>query len=191
MELILASASPRRKELLSRITSHFRVEVPSASEVLPSSILPQQAVELLALQKAQEIFSRYNNCAVIGADTVVALGDEIFGKPQDETHAIQILKALSGKSHTVYTGVAVLYSNVHDIFSVVTEVEFYPLTMEEISWYISTGEPLDKAGAYGIQGFGSLFVKSIQGDFFNVMGLPIAQLWRVLSQNGILCKNKS
>ena len=191
MELILASASPRRKELLSRITSHFRVEVPSTSEVLPGRILPQQAVELLALQKAQEVFGRYNNCAVVGADTVVALEDEIFGKPRDEVQATQMLKALSGKSHTVYTGVAVLSPSVRDIFSVVTEVEFYPLTIEEISWYISTGEPLDKAGAYGIQGLGSLFVQSVQGDFFNVMGLPIARLWRVLSQNGILCKNKS
>ncbi|MEA5010947.1 MAG: Maf family protein [Angelakisella sp.] len=187
-QLILASGSPRRRELLSVITQDFKVVVSDAEEYIAPGTPPWQAVEQLAEQKAQAVFASNPQSVVIGSDTVVALGEDILGKPADEADAKRMLACLSGKRHTVYTGVAVLGPNVRRVFHCATAVEFYPLTQEEIAWYVSTGEPMDKAGAYGIQGQGSLLVKGIQGDYFNVMGFPVAEVARALWSSGIVAK---
>ena len=186
MELILASGSPRRRELLSVITADFSVAVSDAEETIGPGTPPHRAVEELALQKALAVFEAHRDCAVIGSDTVVALDGRILGKPGSREEAAEMLGALSGREHTVFTGVAVLALGVRRVFHCATQVEFYPLNGEEIAWYVSTGEPMDKAGAYGIQGQGSLLVKGIRGDYFNVMGFPVAEVWRHLVALGIL-----
>ncbi len=186
MELILASGSPRRRELLSVITADFSVVVSDAEETIGPGTPPHRAVEELALQKALAVFEAHGDCAVIGSDTVVALDGRILGKPGSREEAAEMLGTLSGREHTVFTGVAVLAPGVRRVFHCATQVEFYPLSGEEIAWYVSTGEPMDKAGAYGIQGQGSLLVKGIRGDYFNVMGFPVAEVWRHLVALGIL-----
>lgn len=175
MKIILASASPRRRELLTLAGIEYEVIPSECEEVLPDEITPDEAVKELARQKADDVFNRYPDCMIIAADTVVALGNTILGKPKDEEDAFNMLSSLSGKSHTVYTGVCIKTNEKTDIFHVATDVEFYELTEEEIKDYIATGEPMDKAGAYGIQGKGSLLVKGIHGDYFNVVGLPLAE----------------
>lgn len=157
------------------------ISVPAVKdENIPSGTSPQDAVLMLSHQKALEIAEKYTSDTVIGADTVVALGDEIMGKPKTEQDAFDMLKKLSGKTHTVLTGVCVISPDKQINFYEKTEVEFYPLGDDEIKQYIASGEPMDKAGAYGIQEKGAMFVKSINGDFYNVVGLPIARLAREL-----------
>lgn len=136
---------------------------------------------MLSRQKAEEIAEKYPYNTVIGADTVAALGNEIMGKPENEQDAFDMLKKLSGKTHTVLTGVCVISPDKHIHFYEKTEVEFYPLGDDEIRQYIASGEPMDKAGAYGIQEKGAMFVKRINGDFYNVVGLPVARLARELN----------
>lgn len=182
MKIILASASPRRKELLTLAGIEYDVVVSQCEEILPDGITPDKAVEELAKQKAEDVFSRNSDAMVIAADTVVALGNTILGKPKDEDDAFNMLSSLSGRRHTVYTGVCIKTKDKTDIFHVATEVEFYDLTEKEIRDYIATKEPMDKAGAYGIQGKGFVLVKGIHGDYFNVVGLPLAETVRHLNK---------
>ena len=178
--LILASGSPRRRELLSLITDEFEVFVSGCDEFVPEGTPAEKVPAILAEQKALAVAKLRPEDTVIGSDTVVVLNNEIFGKPKDKAHAHTMLKALSGKRHFVYTGVAVAEKGSVRSFVQKTEVEFYELSDETIEKYIATGEPMDKAGAYGIQGKGSVLVKGIIGDYFNVMGLPVAETARFL-----------
>lgn len=176
--ILLASASPRRKELLELMGLEFVVKTAGVDETLPPDITPEEAVAYLSRIKAQAVEGEGE--IIIGADTVVAIDGCILGKPKDSADAAVMLKRLSGRKHSVFTGVTVIYFDKINTFTSETEVEFYPLTDAEISSYIATGEPMDKAGAYGIQGKGSLLVKGITGDYFNVVGLPVSRLWHVL-----------
>lgn len=178
--LILASGSPRRKELLSLITDEFEIVVSGCDEFVPEGTPAKEVPAILAEQKALAVAKLRPEDTVIGSDTVVVLNDEIFGKPKDKDHAHAMLRALSGRKHFVYTGVAVAENGKVRSFVEETEVEFYELSDETIDDYIATGEPMDKAGAYGIQGKGSVLVKGITGDYFNVMGLPVAKTARFL-----------
>ena len=172
--IILASASPRRRELMELAGYDFEVICADIVEAVPENVQPQEVVMSLALQKAQAV-------AAENEDTVVALDGKILGKPHSESEACKMLRLLSGRTHKVFTGVAVVGDGKEKSFFDETDVEFYPLGEDEIKKYVATGEPMDKAGAYGIQGKGSVLVKKINGDFFNVMGLPIAKLYREMS----------
>lgn len=178
--LILASKSPRRKELLSLITTDFEIKSADADESLPENITPEKAVLYLSKIKAEPL--KNNEDTVIGADTVVAVDGKILGKPKDREDAFNMLKLLSGKSHSVFTGVTVISPKGEKSFFAETKVKFFDLSDEEINSYIETGEPFDKAGAYGIQGKGSLLVEEIQGDYFNVVGLPVSLLNKALKE---------
>lgn len=190
--LILASRSPRRRELLSRLTEAFRAETSDFDEapLMAASLSPEDLVLALSEGKARSVLARPDTPAeavVIGGDTVVVSPDgEIFGIPKDPADAARMLRALSGRTHRVITGVSLLKKNALRQFSVTTQVEFYPLSPAEIRWYLDTGEPFDKAGAYGIQGKGALLVRGISGDYCNVVGLPLAELARQLAD---FCQN--
>lgn len=181
MKYILASASPRRRELLSLIVDDFVIDVPKGEELCPEGTAPFDRPQALACCKAEEVASRHGGDLIIAADTAVFLDGLMLGKPKDEHHAAQMLSALSGRTHTVITGCCLLLGDKKRAFSVRTSVSFYPLSDREIAEYIATGEPMDKAGAYGIQGRGAVLVKGIEGDYFNVVGLPVAELSRQLS----------
>lgn len=183
-KLILASASPRRREILEKLGYSFEIIPSRADESLPLGISPREAAEMLAVKKAMSI-PLPENSAALGSDTVVAFGNEILGKPENEEDAFRMLRLLSGKKHSVFTGAALADESGCKSFVSETAVEFYPLSDETIENYIATHEPMDKAGAYGIQGAGSLLVKKIEGDFFAVMGLPAAETARLLSESGI------
>lgn len=172
--IILASKSPRRLELMKYITEDFIVKSADADETLPKGISPEEAVLRLSAIKAEPF--RNDEDTVIGADTVVALGRKILGKPKNDDDARAMLRSLSGKTHSVFTGVTIIHSQESTSFAVQTKVSFYELSDDDIEQYIKTGEHRDKAGSYGIQGYGSLFVKEIKGDYFNVVGLPIGKL---------------
>ncbi|MCD7032921.1 Maf family protein [Metabacillus sp. GX 13764] len=184
MELILASGSPRRRELLSLIGLSFTVKKQEMEEVIEENAAPEEAASCLAYQKALLIAEKYPNAYVIGADTVVAAEGKILGKPISTEEAFEMLSMLSGKSHEVITGVSICFNGKNKTFYEKTEVDFWPLAEEEIRRYIATGEPMDKAGAYGIQGKGSLLVKEIRGDYFAVVGLPLARTVRELKAMG-------
>ncbi len=185
--MILASRSPRRKELLGLITDKFSVIPAAGEEIIPHGVVPKDAVALLARQKALELSGRYKNEIIIAADTVVAIDGAILGKPRDEKDAADMLRRLSGREHSVFTGVCVIFPDgTSECFAEETAVEFYPLSDGEIEDYVRSGEPMDKAGAYGIQGKGALFVKGIRGDYYNVMGLPVARLYRILTNGGVI-----
>lgn len=186
MKIILASGSPRRKELLNNIGIKFDVIPSNADETLPASLTPAQAVEYLSKTKAHDVFLSHPDCAVIGSDTVVACDGKILGKPKNETDAFKMLKMLSGKTHSVFTGVTIMTEDETVSFYEETKVTFYELTDDEINSYIKTGEPMDKAGAYGIQGKGCVLVKKIDGDYFNVVGLPAARTYRELKYKNII-----
>lgn len=174
--LILASQSPRRRELMKYITEDFKAVSSDVDETLPQGISPGDAVLYLSKIKAAPF--RNSGDVVIGADTVVALDDTILGKPCDTEDAKRMLRLLSGREHSVFTGVSILTENQTHSFYVQTKVKFFALSDREIEKYVATGEPMDKAGAYGIQGCGSLLVQKIDGDYFNVVGLPISKLNR-------------
>lgn len=180
-KIILASASPRRKELMELAGYDFEVICADIVEVVPEEAMPQEVVVSLALQKAQAVAAEHKEAVVIGSDTVVALDGKILGKPHSEQEACEMLRSLSGRTHKVFTGVAIVCGGKVKNFFDETDVEFYSLGDDEIKKYVATGEPTDKAGAYGIQGKGSVLVKRINGDFFSVMGLPIAKLYREMS----------
>ena len=179
-DIILASASPRRKELLTLAGVDFTVKAADVEEVIPENASPDEVVMSLALQKAQAVSKDNADCIVIGSDTVVALDGVILGKPKDEENAREMLIARSGRSHTVYTGVAIIHGEKTKSFCEATEVVFNELSQEEILNYIATKEPMDKAGAYGIQGKGCVLVEKIVGDYFNVVGLPVSRLYKEL-----------
>lgn len=184
-DFILASASPRRRELLSLSGFSFDVIPSKADESLNESLSPEETVKALARLKAESVFNEHRDRVVFGCDTVVYLNGEILGKPKDEVHAFAMLKRLSGKTHTVSTGVCIISKDKEICFSDTTEVTFYELSDETIKSYIATNECSDKAGAYGIQGYGSVLVKEIKGDYFSVMGLPVARSARALAQFNI------
>ena len=180
--LVLASGSPRRRELLGQMgITEFEVLPAQGEESARAKLMPGDLVQHLALQKAREVFSLRPDCTVIGADTVVVLDGAVLGKPKDEADAVRMLSALSGRSHEVYTGVAVLSGEQVLTHAECTRVDFRPLSAEEIRAYVATGEPLDKAGAYGIQGKACVFIRGIRGDYYNVVGLPVCALHEMLS----------
>ncbi len=172
--IILASKSPRRRELMKYITEDFICKSAEVDESLPEGISPDDAV--LYLSKIKALPFKSETDTVIGADTVVAIDGEILGKPGNADGAREMLKKLSGREHSVFTGVCILFPDREESFFVETRVKFFELTDSEIERYIETGEPFDKAGAYGIQGYGSLLVEEIHGDYFNVVGLPVSKL---------------
>ena len=178
--LILASKSPRRKELLEMAGLTF-VCIPAVSgENVPADLPIRGRAEFLARHKAAEIAEKHPDDTVIGSDTLVLLDGQALGKPKDVHEAEEMLRMLSGKTHVVSTGVAVISSGSIQSFTSETEVTFYELTEEEIRSYARSGEPLDKAGAYGIQGLGAMLVAGIKGDYFTVVGLPLAETVRHL-----------
>ena len=201
-QIILASGSPRRKELLEQIGLEFEV-CPAKGEEIITKEKPKEVVMELAGQKAREVAAMLkayeNNHAelmtpqdilVIGADTVVSSEGKILGKPKDEAEAFEMLSSLSGRTHTVYTGVSLLFLSAsgragEHIFYEKTNVTMHKMEKEEIERYIATGEPMDKAGAYGIQGKCAIYVDKIDGDYNNVVGLPVAAIWRELKKLGI------
>lgn len=173
--LILASGSPRRRELFELAGLSFEV-VPSQVEEVITKESPEEIVKELATQKAKDVWEQTGKKhSVVGADTIVAYGNEILGKPKDEQDAFRMLSMLSGKIHQVYTGVCVIRDGKEHTFFEKTDVAFYPMTKEEIRHYIDTKEPMDKAGSYGIQGKAAVFIKGICGDYYNVVGFPIAR----------------
>ncbi len=182
MKLILASASPRRQELISLISQNVLCAPSGVEEIIPEDIAVCDIPLCLAKQKAQAVAGKFPDDIVIGCDTGVILGDEILGKPKDKDDARRMITALSGKVHQVITGCALFYKGKTVGFSNVTEVEFFDLSVDEIENYINTSEPYDKAGGYGIQGKAGLFVKGIKGDYFNVVGLPVAELNREINR---------
>ena len=180
-EIILASASPRRRELLALAGFPFTVHASDCDETLPDGILPQDAVQLLAQRKGRDVLRAAGaDCVVVSADTVVALDGVILGKPADDEDAARMMRMLSGKEHEVFTGVFITDGVRETLFYARTSVRFYPLTEREIADYVATGEPADKAGAYGIQGKGCLLCEEIRGDYFNIVGLPVARTARAL-----------
>jgi septum formation protein len=185
-ELILASASPRRAELLRQIGIPFRQVVSGVDEDLQDPAEPDQHVRTLSRRKAEDVAGRMSSGIVLGADTIVVLDEHILEKPADEKQAAEMLAMLSGRTHEVYTGLTLIDAARSESVShvEVTEVTFRELTSEEIDAYVATGEPLDKAGAYGIQERGALLVSGIRGCYFNVVGLPLAGLMRVLDGLG-------
>lgn len=185
MKLILASGSARRRELLELMGYDFEVRITNADENI-KLCAPGEYVEKLALRKARDVFSAQPDACVVGCDTIVWLDGEIIGKPTNAEDAFCILKKLSGRQHTVYTGIAVLAGNSIQVLHDETQVKFTRLSDEELRAYISTGDPLDKAGAYGIQGPGSILVERVDGCYFTVMGLPNPLLYAALRSVGVL-----
>ncbi len=183
--MILASTSPRRQQLLRHITETFTIVDPAVDETVDQNLSPEQVVEILSARKAKAVAEHHPDEMVLGADTVVAWQGKILGKPLDEQEAFDTLKRLSAQTHRVLTGVTLQKGSFFHTFVTESTVTFYPLTDEEIADYIATGEPMDKAGSYGIQGKGGLFVKEIHGDYFNIVGLPIAGIYRVLCEQKI------
>ena len=182
--LILASASPRRRQLLSMLDYEFEVVASRSDESLPPETGPAEAARLLARRKARAVADLYPDAVVVGADTMVVCGDRILGKPADEADAARMLSMLSGRSHRVLTGLCVLGGGREQTAVEETGVYFIPLTAEAVAAYVATGEPLDKAGAYAIQGGAGKFVRRIEGCYYNVGGLPLATLDRMLTAAG-------
>ena len=184
-KIVLASGSPRRQELLRRIgLTDFTVRVPDVEEFYPEGLTPQATVEYISREKSQAVEAAADEI-VITADTMVFLDGKKLGKPADEAEALAMLTALQGRHHTVCTGVTVRQGGRTETESETTEVFFRPVSQAEILAYIATGEPMDKAGAYGIQEKGALLVERINGDYFNVMGLPVLRLSRMLGRFGV------
>ena len=188
MDIVLASQSPRRRELLERLGLPFRVIVPDIDEHMDRPLPPAELVAAISGEKARAAQVLAGpDAIVIAADTVVALEGAVLGKPADGADAARMLAALAGHTHFVYTGLTVLRGERARTVSEETAVTFRPLTEGEIAAYVATGEPLDKAGAYGIQGYGALLVEGIRGDYYNVMGLPVCRLGLLLRELGVDC----
>ena len=187
MNIILASNSPRRRELLGQMgVRDFAVLAPNVDETVEDGLSPAHIVEELSLRKARAAAGRAGaDDLIIAADTVVALEGKVLGKPRDEEDAFAMLSALSGREHRVYTGVTVIRGGRAVTEHEETAVAFREIPAGEIRGYIATGEPMDKAGAYGIQGLGALLVSGIRGDYCNVVGLPVFRLGRILSEFGV------
>ena len=179
--LILASQSPRRKELLGLFHIPFTVRVADIDETMDPQGSPREEVAKVSLRKARAI-SREADDVVIAADTIVVCDGRILVKPKDEADAVAMLRLLSGRDHQVMTGVTVIRGEAHETHTEVTDIHFRPLSDAEIRSYVATGEPMDKAGSYGIQGGAALFAEKMVGDYYNVMGLPVCRLWQMLSR---------
>jgi septum formation protein len=190
LELILASGSPRRQEMLQERHVAFRVQTSHVDETLQPGLHPEEAVQLLARRKAMAVAtSSCSSVLVIGADTVVVLDGEILGKPRDSDEAIQMLSRMQGREHQVCSGIALIEVQQGQIVRESTDVRktdvwMRPLSHDKIDWYVKTGEPLDKAGAYGIQGFGATLVERIDGCYFNVVGMSISLLDQMMERWG-------
>ena len=182
MKYILASKSPRRKELLGQIISNFEIKTAEVDENLPEEIHPREGVEILAVKKGEAVAKDAPDCLVISSDTLVELSGVALGKPKDEDEAKEMLSALSGKAHNVHTGVAVHYGG--KVFSGVatTAVYFKEMTPEEINDYVASGDPMDKAGSYGIQSGGGKFVEKIRGDYDTVVGLSVSLVKKLIDE---------
>ena len=185
MNIILASASPRRKEILENTNVKFKIMASSIEELRLEGESPCQMVMRLAFEKGIDIASRQKSDLVISADTIVVLDNTVLGKPKDEIEARKMITSLSGRTHQVITGISLinLDNNKKIIDYVISNVKFKNLSEEDINDYIRTKESLDKAGAYGIQGYGALLVEEIQGDYFNIVGLPISRLSDLLKNH--------
>lgn len=188
--IVLASGSPRRKELLALLGWEFDI-LPAEQEEIIRGSTPADIVMELSLQKALEVSARtQEEMLVIGADTMVALSNQVMGKPEDEAQACHMLQKLQGQIHQVYTGVTLVYGSGQRreqyTFYERTNVEMYPMTQEQIQDYVRTGEPMDKAGAYAIQGIAARYVKQIQGEYNNVVGLPVARLYQEMYRRGLV-----
>lgn len=179
---ILASQSPRRKELLALLEVDYKVISSDVIETIDSNLKDYEIVMDLAKQKAEDIATKHPNEVVLGFDTIVVKDHHILGKPKDDNDSRRMLKLLSNTNHQVLTGVAIIYKEEMHLFYSETNVFFKELSEEEISDYIKTTEPNDKAGAYGIQGFGAKFVSKIEGDYYTVMGLPVHMLYQKLKE---------
>lgn len=185
-KIILASGSPRRRELLTQIGVVYEVHKAEGEEVITTTV-PSEAVKELSLQKALEVAGKCEGTVIIGADTVVAADGKILGKPKDKEDAVRMLKLLQGKSHEVITGVTVLIKGRQTPvqFAEVTTVNVFPMTDAQIEEYVESGEPMDKAGAYGIQGRFAAYVSGIEGDYNNVVGLPVGRLYHEVLAAGV------
>lgn len=179
MQLILASQSPRRRELLGLFGIPFVVRVADIDETMDAALTPAQAVAQISRKKALAVM-RDTEDVLIAADTIVVVEGKILGKPRSAEEAVQMLQMLSGRDHQVMTGVTVLAGSKEVVFTEITDLHFRPLSHREILRYVESGEPMDKAGAYGIQGGAALFCEKMTGDYYNVMGLPVCRLGQVL-----------
>lgn len=184
---VLASSSPRRRQLLESIGLQFDVIPSAVPEELDRGETPEEYVIRLSREKAAAVAETNRDRWIIAADTIVVLGDQVLEKPRDTADAKRMLAAIAGQTHVVYTGVTVkcLQKNYADTHVAVSEVRMLPLSAKEIDWYVGTGEPLDKAGAYAAQGAGALFIESIHGSHTNVVGLPLALLFQMLRRAGL------
>lgn len=186
MKLILASGSPRRAELLKKMGLSFTVQPSNTEEVTQPGMTPQQEVMALSLQKAQAVYDTLpEEAVVLSADTIVVLDNYILGKPSDSEDAKKMLRALSGRRHLVLTGITVMGPNGTDTQYEETSVSFRTLSEQEIEHYVASGDPMDKAGSYGIQSAAMLFVDGLSGDYYNVMGLPVCRAGLMLRKAGI------
>ncbi len=183
-KIVLASASPRRKELLEKLGIPFQVEASEFSESAVQNLTPVETVKFLSLEKARMVSKKYPDALIIAADTIGVLDGKIIGKPDGAGDAVRMLRELSGRTHKVITGFTIMDSGTGKTLTrtVATEVTFRKLSRREIEAYVATGEPLDKAGAYAIQGLGAVLVKEIKGDYYNVMGLPLGALSAALKR---------
>lgn len=182
--LILASRSPRRAELLSRLGLEFEIIPAEIDEQYVDNEMPAAHAERLAREKAVTVGRDHPDALVIGSDTIVIIGDDLLGKPRDGAEAVRMLRRLSGREHQVYTAVAVVHGGVVHSAVEQVKVHFRSLSDVECEEYVATGEPMDKAGAYGIQGYGSALVRAIEGDYFAVMGLPVVRTLDLLRRHG-------
>lgn len=189
-QLILASASPRRHELIQTLGLPVHIQASDVDESTPHDWTPQQVVEQLALRKARAIADQSTaDAIVVGSDTIVVCDQQILGKPQDRAQAIQMVASLQGRSHFVFSGIACvdIRTGQSEVDHRITKVTMKPLTVEQIERYVDSGEPMDKAGAYAIQGIGSMFIEEIEGCYFNVVGLPVSALAELLKKFDVAC----
>jgi len=183
ISIVLASKSPRRQELLKNIFSDFNIEVRQIDETFPTSLQGGNIAQYISEQKAKAFISEKRDELIITADTIVCLENQVLGKPKSFQEAYNMLRALSGKTHVVYTGVSLLFKGEVTSFYDATRVSFYELSDEEINYYINKHQPFDKAGSYGIQEWmGYVGIQKMEGDFFNVMGLPLHRLYREVNK---------
>jgi len=184
--IVLASASPRRQEILKNAGIEFIILPADIPEIPLHDESPRGFAERMAVEKARTVHSDANGSLILAADTVVAVGNEILGKPESAADAARMLRLLSNKTHQVITAVCLLGENFQDVRSETTAVYFTEMTDTEIADYVATGEPMDKAGAYGIQGRASRWISKIEGDYYNVVGLPVDLVWRMLREHSAL-----
>ncbi len=177
LNVILASGSPRRRELMESLNIPFSVEALNIDETINEKGDLVSEIENLSFKKALAVFKKHPDSLVIGADTIVTMDNEVLGKPLDQEKAKAMLRKIAGRTHEVITGVSLISQKQSETFSVVSRVSFYPMDEEEIAAYAATLEPLDKAGAYAIQGYGARYIKRLNGDYYAVMGLPIGELY--------------